>query len=205
MSRPAGNDILALAKVGSLAGRPSVSLQRHLKKIPGLRMLHGFFSAWMDVDISTLAVLMTIFGTLSTVAKHMYGLRSRLYRWMIRFFTASVSISGDDDINREVLNWLGVNVLARQKTRMLTARSHNPFNNTWSLYMRNDCSDGSELIQYLPTFGTTWFFYKSNLFMIRRNPGKGGGDKADKYSAAPTGHEPLLVMCLGRSAEPIKR
>jgi len=61
-------------------------------------------------------------------------------------------------------------------------------------------------IEYLPTFGTTWFIYSRNLFMVRRVPTSRSITNTPKeYSSAPNGNEPLVVMCLGRSVEPIKR
>lgn len=62
-------------------------------------------------------------------------------------------------------------------------------------------------IEYLPTFGRTWFLHKGNIFIVRRVSVKGrsvADSEPDEFTSAPQGTEPLVIMCLGRSVEPIK-
>jgi hypothetical protein len=47
----------------------------------------------------------------------------KAYWWIIRLFTASISIGAKDLLNREILGWIGTQVLDRQDTRILTART----------------------------------------------------------------------------------
>jgi chaperone BCS1 len=139
----------------------------------------------------------------------------KIYWWFTRFFTASISIAGSDRLNREILNWLGSEVLMPKGTRILTARTETIQNDVW--YPRRvEEQDEFHLdkrvpIKYLPTFGTTWFIYNYTVFMVRRIPLSGSSALANhamgipnEYAAAPVGEEPLVVMCLGRSVEPIK-
>lgn len=62
------------------------------------------------------------------------------------------------------------------------------------------------LVQFLPTFGTTWFIHERRVFMVRRvSKFVKSNQTPDEYASAPVGNEPLVVMCLGRSVKPIKR
>ncbi|KAK8064430.1 hypothetical protein PG994_007068 [Apiospora phragmitis] len=175
---------------------------------PGFATLQDFFLRWLNLDVTTIAVAITAFGAISTGTQQLKFVAGHVYRWVTRLFTASVSISGNDRLNREVLNWIGAQATQNdawdfRRVAIKRAASHH---------------GGKRLtIQYLPTFGTTWFIHERNIFLVRRVPeGRGaialgqgasplGFDSPDQYVVAPAGHEPLVVMCLGRSVAPIKR
>lgn len=190
-------------------------LQDFLGRIPGLGWLQSFISQWVKLDITTIAAALTILGTISGVLGFLQTIAVKLYWYITRFFTASVSINARDKLNREVLNWLGAQVLVRQGTRIVTARSEqiesDAFYYRRAPEPRDDYSmDKRKPIQYLPTFGTTWFTYERNVFIVRRVSANSTGmsfvdQVPDEFAAAPEGDEPLIVMCLGRSVEPIKR
>ncbi|KXJ89980.1 P-loop containing nucleoside triphosphate hydrolase protein [Microdochium bolleyi] len=212
MSAPIGSDGIL-----GLAGN-SVSFQRLLESsAPGFRFFQRFFQTWLRLDLTSLALALTVFGALSSGAQQLQGVALRLYSWITRFFTASISISGTDRLNREVLNWLGANILTRQQTRILTAQSEAVHGDAYayrrqSLHRIDYHHEKRIPIQYLPTFGITWFFHERNLFLVRRVPdsssGRAGGfgtEMPDQYAVAPSGYEPLVVMCLGRSVQPVKR
>ncbi|KAH7028892.1 P-loop containing nucleoside triphosphate hydrolase protein [Microdochium trichocladiopsis] len=213
MSSRVGSDSSMLGLAGN-----SVSFQRLLESsAPGFRFFQRFFQTWLNLDLTSLALALTVFGALSSGAQHLQGIALRISGWITRFFTASISISGTDRLNREVLNWLGANVLARQQTRILTAQSED-VNGDHYAYRRASMQridffhEKRVPIQYLPTFGVTWFFHERNLFFVRRVPDSSasrsssfGSEMPDEYAVAPSGYEPLVVMCLGRSVNPVKR
>lgn len=203
---------------------PDRSVQSLLQRTtPGFGFLQRFFSTWFNLDLTTLAVILTVFGAISQGTQQLKGVALHVYRWITRFFTASVSIPGNDRLNREVLNWLGAQVLTRQDTRILTARSAAAENDAWDFrrIKRNDYHHEKRMpIQYLPTFGITFFIHERRVFLVRRiadlrqpvplGPGLGLGigfstTSPDQYVVPPNGTEPLVVMCLGRSVHPIKR
>jgi chaperone BCS1 len=174
--------------------------------------LQKFFKTWLKLDLTTLAAALTIFGTISSALVVLKGLGLKVYWWFTAFFTASISIGSSDRLNREILNWIGTQVLTRQATRILTARTEAIQNDAWhprrALQERNDYHHEKRVpIQYLPTFGTTWFIFERNVFLVRRiNTHRSYiMGVPDEYAAAPEGDEPLVVMCLGRSVAPIKR
>lgn len=203
---------------------PDRSAQSLLRRTtPGFGFLQSFFSTWFNLDLTTLAVILTVFGAISQGTQQLKGVALHIYRWITRFFTASVSIPGSDRLNREVLNWLGAQVLTRQDTRILTARSAAAENDAWDFrrIQRNDYHHEKRMpIQYLPTFGITFFIHEGRVFLVRRiadlrqtvpmGPGLSLGigfstASPDQYVVPPNGTEPLVVMCLGRSVHPIKR
>ncbi|KAK9770198.1 putative P-loop containing nucleoside triphosphate hydrolase protein [Seiridium cardinale] len=210
---------LPLAFAGG-AGMPGGTSLRHLfqQTTPGFSTLQSFFSTWLNLDITTLAVALTVFGAISTGTQQLKGIAIEVYHWIVRFFTASVSIPGSDRLNREVLNWIGAKVLMKQETRILTASSEPVQSDAWEFrraaIKRIDYHHEKRLpIQYLPTFGITWFFHDRNIFLVRRIADARTGSRnsymstesPDQYAVPPAGHEPLVIMCLGRSVKPIKK
>lgn len=184
-------------------------------KVPGLGWIQEFISQWVKLDITAIAAAVTILGTLSGVLQFLRTAAIKTYWWITRFFTASVSINARDKLNREVLNWVGSEILTRQGTRVVTARSEKIESDAF--YYRRTPEPRIDYdvakrkpIQYLPTFGSTWFVHEWNVFIVRRVSANSSGmffvdTVPDEFAAAPEGTEPLVVMCLGRSVEPIKR
>ncbi|KAK4239577.1 BCS1 N terminal-domain-containing protein [Achaetomium macrosporum] len=209
------NSLLALAGTSLLNGGSS-SVQDLEERIPGFSVLQDFFKRWLRIDLTTLLTVAALMGAASSGAQSLQDTGSKFYWWIVRFLTASISIAGNDRLNREVLNWLGAHVLAKKGTRILTANSETIQNDAWSYRRvsqeRNDFHHEKRMpVQYLPTFGTTWFIHKRNLFMVRRiltsssHYHSSWTRTPDEYAGAPEGDEPLVVMCIGRSVEPIKR
>jgi chaperone BCS1 len=202
----------AVALVRAAAGT-GTSLQKILQhSTPGFGFFQSFFKTWLKLDLTTLAAALTIFGTISSASVVLKSFGMKVYWWFTALFTASISITSSDRLNREILNWIGAQVLTRQATRILTARTETIQNDAWhprrTQVERNDYNHEKRVpIQYLPTFGTTWFIFERNVFLVRRiNTHRSYIiGVPDEYAAAPEGDEPLVVMCLGRSVEPIKR
>jgi chaperone BCS1 len=207
------------ALMRSLLGGLTTNTIRELfgQSTPSFGFLQSFFAAWLKLDLTTLASILTIFGTLTNAWRALQGVTLKIYWWFTRFFTASISIAGSDRLNREILNWLGSEILMPKGTRILTARTETIQNDAW--YPRRHVEEKDEFhldkrvpIKYLPTFGTTWFIFNYTVFMVQRIPLNGSSALANhamgipnEYAAAPIGDEPLVVMCLGRSVEPIKK
>ncbi|KAK4098867.1 P-loop containing nucleoside triphosphate hydrolase protein [Parathielavia hyrcaniae] len=209
------NSLLALAGT-SLLNDGSTSVHDLERRVPGFSVLRDFFKKWLRLDVTTLLTVAALMGAASSGAQSIQETGSKIYWWIVRFLTASISIGGSDRLNREVLNWLGAHVLAKKGTRILTASSESIRNDAWSYRRvsqeRNDYHHEKRMpVQYLPTFGTTWFIHNRSIFMVRRiltssaHYHSSWTRTPDEYAGAPEGDEPLVVMCLGRSVEPIKR
>lgn len=198
----------------AILGAGGSSIQDVLENSSGFGWFQDFFRTWLKLDITTLAAILTIFGMISGAIRDLQGVAVKIYWWITKFFTASISIASNDRLNKEVLNWLGAQILTRQATRILTASSEEVEKDAWhyrrSTRERNDFNMEKRVpIQYLPTFGTTWFVFDSRIFIVRRistsyTSTSLMGSVPDEYAAAPEGDEPLVVMCLGRSVKPIK-
>lgn len=206
----------------SEAANGAGSIQHILQNpVTGFPFLAKFFKTWLKLDIATLAAILTIIGTISGGLTALQGLGLKIYWWFTKFFTASISIASSDRLNREILNWIGSEVLQKRGTRILTARTEvvlsdahqalsymNPYRGDPS---RKQNQSGKNVpIQYLPSFGFTWFVHERNIFIVRRNSSQRESKvelsrSASQYASAAEGNEPLVVMCLGRSVEPIKR
>ncbi|KAL1840393.1 hypothetical protein VTJ49DRAFT_519 [Mycothermus thermophilus] len=209
------NSLLALAGTTVLNGGSS-TISDLEERIPGFSILQDFFKKWLRLDLTTLLTAAALMGAASSGAQSLQDTGTKIYWWIVRFLTASISIAGHDRLNREVLNWLGAHVLSKGRARILTANSETIQNDAWSYRRvsqeRNDFHHEKRMpVQYLPTFGTTWFIHQRNLFMVRRILTSSTAYHSswtrtpDEYAGAPEGDEPLVVMCLGRSVEPIKR
>ena len=118
---PSMSKLLALARSGTRA-IPGTSLNDVFQS-PHFAFLQSFFATWLKLDLTTLASLLTIFGTLSGALRLVQSFALKLYWWFTKFFTASISIAGNDRLNREIVNWLGVKVLVSSGERILTART----------------------------------------------------------------------------------
>ncbi|KAL8381885.1 hypothetical protein RB595_005908 [Gaeumannomyces hyphopodioides] len=169
------------ALVGGMSSS-GISLQDILERaVPGLGFLPSFLRTWLKVDISKAIGLISLMGLTST---------------------------GFEFLNRVAvkLSW----------TRILAARSETVDNNSWGWRQVTERDDfrheQRKPIEYLPTFGATWFVYQMRVFVVRRIPRTSsalprllGAETPDEYADAPSGNESLVVMCLGRSVEPIKK
>ncbi|PSR77249.1 P-loop containing nucleoside triphosphate hydrolase protein [Coniella lustricola] len=188
-----------------------------ISTVPGLGWLRAFVSQWLKLDITTIAAAMTILGTLSGCLQLLHAFCSKIYWYFIRFLTASVSINGKDKLNREVLNWIGAQVLTHSRARIMTAQSEQVRNDAFGYYARKSRervdyeTENRKPIQYLPTFGSTWFLHQGTIFVVRCVMPDGtdssffDSNVPSEFSSAPLGYEPLIIMCLGRSVDPIKR
>ncbi|KAK3313675.1 BCS1 N terminal-domain-containing protein [Apodospora peruviana] len=215
------NSLLALAGTTSFLNMPGNSSSAYSQfedRIPGFGMLQGFLKTWLKLDLTTVVTIAALIGAASGGIQSLRATGSKLSWWVVKFFTATISITGSDRLNREVINWLGAQVLTKHGTRILTAHSETIQSDAHYWYRsrrteRHDYHDEKRApVQYLPTFGTTWFIYERNIFMVsrifsQRNQyyGASATGTPEEFCGAPEGDEPLVVMCLGRSVAPIKR
>lgn len=209
--------LFKLAKTSVLEATSNSSMQDVLSDdTPGLGYLRQLLRTWLNLDVTTVAAILTIIGVVTSAAQDLSRIALKVYWWITKFFTASVSIPSSDRLNREVLNWVGANVLVRQGTRILTAGTEQINTDAWHYrrveVQRNDCRHEKRTpIQYLPTFGIIWFIHDHNVFLIKRiHPTRGHVQSnsnylPEEYTAAPDGSEPLIILCLGLSVAPIKR
>ncbi|KAI1752007.1 P-loop containing nucleoside triphosphate hydrolase protein [Xylaria castorea] len=182
-------------------------------KVPGFKALQRFFKTWLKIDLTSLAFVFALFGAMSSGVSVIKDLGAYMWTYVARFFVSSISVSGHDKLNEEVLNWLVDNVLPRRRPRILNAQYRQSETGDWDSYRNLATDDGDKKekqhqrlpIFYMPAFGSIWFIYDRNVFILRRVDHYGNCRDVDYFYQAPSGQENLVVMCLGRSPEPIKR
>lgn len=172
-----------------------------------LDFFQKFFATWLKVDPATLAAALTIGSTLMNGVAVVKGILKRMYNACLEFLTASISIPAYDDLNKDILNWIGANVLDSRSPRNLAAKTDDVGNMFTYFKKRKDLSDGKKTpINYLPAFGTVWFVHDRNVFLVRRISEKNyWSNLPQEYVEAPSGNEPLVIMVFGRSISPIRR
>ncbi|KAK8064698.1 Mitochondrial chaperone BCS1 [Apiospora phragmitis] len=174
------------------------------------RVLVDFFRRWVRTDINTLTASLAVIGALKTGLASVFGLLMDLRRYLGHFLTSSVTINGSDKLNREVINWLGAHVLERKQTRSLLAQSNsNTAAPLWYMAVRDDRPSHQQIaIKYLPTFDINYFRFEGTLIMVQRHSKVAISLSSlffDRSTDAPTGREPLLITCISRSVDPIKK
>jgi len=203
----------ALSKVSLGAGLPSFngggygdlhSMSPDVEQ--NLDFFKKFFATWLKLDPATLAAALTIGSTLMNGVTAVQGFLKRMYNACLEFLTASISIPAYDDLNKDILNWIGANVLESRSPRNLAAKTDDVGNMFTYFKKRKDLSDGKKTpINYLPAFGTVWFVHERNIFLIRRISEKNfWSNLPQEYVEAPSGNEPLVIMVFGRSINPIR-
>ncbi|KAF2760529.1 P-loop containing nucleoside triphosphate hydrolase protein [Pseudovirgaria hyperparasitica] len=193
--------------------------------LPGFATIQSFFQQWLNIDITKLVTTFFLFGVFSSSIQKM---SSGIYNWLTRFLTASVSIPASDRLNREVLLWMSTNVVTQTGTRVLAAQSGRSLGNDMGMminppmppppglprpptrHTRPKKSKSKALlagapIDYYPSFGSTWFWFRGRLFLFRRCGTKYDSQGIDDYWSAPDGSEHIVLLCVGRSPEPLKR
>ncbi|KAI1477297.1 P-loop containing nucleoside triphosphate hydrolase protein [Daldinia eschscholtzii] len=158
---------------------------------------------WLTgLDITRLGSLAACIGAAPAAWRLLKTAWREVYGWVRQFFISSVTIPGRDPLNRHVTNWILANVVQQRSIRSFTARTQ---------IQPGAAADRAALlkktrrdIQYLPHFETVWFWYESNLFVIRRSLDSFNASMVDSTYDGIGGEE-LTVGCLGRSTEPIKR
>ncbi|SPO04590.1 uncharacterized protein DNG_07275 [Cephalotrichum gorgonifer] len=179
------------------------------------RLTESFFSRWQHIDIPTWTVAIAVLGTLPTTLTHLRSVTLNIYWWVAKYFISSMTVAGNDRLNKDVINWVAHNVLPRRSIRTMTARTEVVHTGYWANrlpYERDDVRHEKRVpVQYLPAFGTTWFVHEGTVFLVSRMPTKIDRMSAQwgflpiELSSAPEGHEHIVLMCLGRSVAPIKR
>ena len=103
-------------------------------------------------------------------------------------------------------------MLPKRSVRAMSAKTENAKSEYWSpTSERNDIRHENRVpVQYLPSFGTIWFVHDGSLFLVSCQPMEFRiGPRKQLVpvgtSVAPEGHEPLLIMRLGRSMKPLKQ
>ena len=177
-----------------------------------LRVMLDFFRRWVRADVNTLVASLTVLGGLTRGLESGSDILRGMRRYLSHFFTSSIAISEENELNHEVLNWLRVHALEGKQKRSLVAQAPTSAADQGdpSVYcFRDDNATNHELdISYLPTFDMHYLWFQGSLIMVKRGLEQNISLRSlflDRSTAAPKGKEPLLLICLGRTVEPIQK
>jgi chaperone BCS1 len=210
--------VLALQLASQMMNAPSNGTGAYSQEllerfVPGFGTLHSLILNHVGIDI-TLAV--------SWIALSLAAFTSARWAWkqifplMLNFCTSMVSIPSNDRLNKEILAWMSAQIVEKHGTRALAAVSagsgdaqavpYHPVPRTRrqivrEQHMEDDLDDRTPAISFFPAVGTQWFWFHGWPFIFERKGGMGYG----AYVEVPTGNEPLIIRCLGRNPEPLKR
>jgi chaperone BCS1 len=173
----------------------------------------SFLPSWMQVDMSMLVAIVFMAGYMW---QPLLMLGDHLYWAIVRFFTASISITQSDRLNMDVIQYIASEIVPNGGTRVLTARSEyvGARNRFFSRATSKATKTGDPItdervkpIEYLPGFQMIVFRFGWNIMMVSRVADRPSfpGEIGSSYANAPSGDEAVVVKCLGRSIEPIKR
>jgi len=194
----------------------------HLGTGGAAALIRDILSGNFEMDINRVSAALTILGFSVGAVRYGYAIGQRCAHWVQQFFTACVTVTAPDELHEQVLRWLSDHVLQDQKTRLLSAKSsHLGMDESGRAVMPMHMIGGrhayhqrpeSSSIQYLPAYGTTWFFHERILFAITRSSKSSTAALPEldmgisgMYIGTPGKTEEMLsIMCLGRSPEPIK-
>ncbi|KAK8122565.1 hypothetical protein PG984_011235 [Apiospora sp. TS-2023a] len=198
-----------MPKPGSVSLMPARGIA-NFKVLAYYRVLIDFFRRWIGKDVKTIAASLAVLGGLKTGLETVSGFLSGLGRYLRHFFTSSITITGKDALNREVINWLACHVLDRKQTRSLLAQSQGAMETSKGfMTVRDDRPSQQQItIKYLPTFDIHYFWFEGTLIMVQRNVNDGISLRSlffDRSTETPQGREPLLITCVARSVDPIKK
>lgn len=200
---------------GGAAARPLFSLTNH-----SLHLIQDFFADTLDLNVDRVSSILTIIGFASGAARGTTRFLQSVSRWVQQFFTAVITVSAREDLHDQIMDWLRVHVIEPQGTRLLTARVTNSKNGKPIALPPAQPGTSPRRrrrpIEYLPAFGTTWFFHERRLFAVIRS--KGSASSSNRLTLSGFDYHPgallsesrkdderISIMCVGRSTEPIKR
>lgn len=184
--------------------------------IPGFGTLHSLILNHVGIDItiwvSWIALSLAAVGGIHWASRQLM----QIYPLLLNSFTCMVCIPSNDRLNKEVLAWMSGHIVEKHGTRALAAVSAGcdpqavhvnmvpPRGRRQMVQqqsMDEDLDDRMPAISYFPSVGTQWFWFENWPFIFERKGGHGYGT----YVEVPTGNEPLIVRCLGRNPEPLKK
>ncbi|KAI0016841.1 P-loop containing nucleoside triphosphate hydrolase protein [Xylariomycetidae sp. FL0641] len=198
--------------VGAAAGPLLGSLAPAADMITGLPKL-GF--AFLTGDHT--ARLVSVFHHGTGMVYRIASILTFLGGEIRRLFTASVYVSAQDELHRQVATWLAANTVNREYATAWTAQTVNRQMMRWTernprLYAKyrdakgrgssSSCSSPSPdpretlAVEYAPVVSTSWFLHQGRFYGVLRG-------RPQLRSGGVVTHGDLEIWCLGWSAAPV--
>ncbi|ROT35151.1 hypothetical protein SODALDRAFT_329330 [Sodiomyces alkalinus F11] len=166
----------------------------------GISVMREVCSRWSQLDITQIGSLIAIAGTVPTAWRLLQRVSQEAYGCVRRFFLASVTIPGDDPLNRNVVQW----ILANRPRHCRSFTGRTDMGRAAHGDRAAALKKSQHAIQYLPHWSTRWLWYGGCLFVVTRNRADFSRGALSDPSNDGIGNEALTVSCFGWSAEPVK-
>lgn len=152
-----------------------------------------------DLDLTYVGSFIAIVGAAPAAWRFVRSAWHEAYGWIRQFFLASVTIPGNDPINKNLIKWLTAN----------RPRQHRTFTGRTEMG-RGEVADRAaslkktrRAVQYEPHWDSRWFLYDGRLFLATRDNFSSSAMSDPAYDGI--GGEELTISCLGRSIGPIQK
>ncbi|KAF2817069.1 P-loop containing nucleoside triphosphate hydrolase protein [Mytilinidion resinicola] len=196
-----------VASTGDATGTSTFILE---SIIPGFSIMRQLFLQYFRYDITSL-VTRAIFFAMATQAGRY--LEEGIKDLLLRFCCASVTISPNDRLYREVTSWMAVHVIEKGALHMAAKSSKNddtandPYRKYNALYGAtqiyaynpSDFDENTPPVTYSPSIGTQWFWYGFRPFMYAQY----GSGRNGMFYGKDCGD--IVIYSLGRTTAPLKR
>jgi mitochondrial chaperone BCS1 len=208
-----GADLIQLLASAIHSGiKPETVLELY---IPGFESLRNFFSKWFRIDVTKVTTFGFFCLLYITTGR---TLLSQVYEHFLGYFTSTISIPAEDQVNREVLTWMSDHI-SRRNVRFLAVQSadsavKSPYGSDYisksdRSSLREALNSGgmydlkTKPVHYYPAMGKVYFIFQGRPFIFDLLPGR--YVYSNEFNPVSSGEEPILIRCLGRNSAPLKR
>ena len=175
---------------------------------PGFSIFAGFVYKYLHIDLNLYIPLILLVGGLTVAFSY-----SNSYFWeqIEAYFMSTVDIRTDDEIYNILMAWVAAQRFAQSSRRFVV--NTNLGSRSWFvMYCDRDDDDGGDddeaegprgsdggskkkkLLNYTPSFGSHYFWYRGRLLMFRREANR----ESSRYLLASEKEE-ISVSCFGRN------
>ncbi|TLD39730.1 P-loop containing nucleoside triphosphate hydrolase protein [Venturia nashicola] len=183
---------------------PHILLDRY---IPGFGAIHGLILARTGIDITSIVARCAVVLGVYTVSKFIWN---RAYDFLIEYVTSAITIPAHDALNKEVLSWMSSHVVVKRGSRHLSAQTVrsgddailDPYRSPGyqMTAVLNSQTSRSSSVRFYPAVGIHYFLFQGRPFVFEL-----AGEATKNRYEGETGQNPIILRCLGRSPEPLKR
>ncbi|KAK6072003.1 mitochondrial chaperone BCS1 [Seiridium cupressi] len=173
---------------------------------PGFSMFAGAVQKYLHIDLNLYFSVIAFFGVLIVIWNYT---SSFLWERVETHFMSSVDIRTDDEIYNILMTWVANQSFSQSARRFVVNADLS--SRAWYLrrwdYDSDDEESGDEsgeaakkALNYTPSFGTHYFWYKGRLLLFKRN------SKEQKNNfLSVSEREEISVCCFGRNPWIIKK
>lgn len=136
---------------------------------------------------------------------------NKTYEFLIEYATSAITIPAHDVLNKEVLSWMSTHVVVKRGSRHLSAQTVrsgddaiiDPYRSPGYPMpgMANSQTSRSSSVRFYPAVGMHYFLFQGRPFVFELV----SETTQRPHYEGETGQSPIILRCLGRNPEPLKR